>query len=474
MSGFVPSLVHPSAVTCDPAKHVSYELGMVLGVDDLTQEFAYHAHRQQWIPRDLIGYGTSWGLALSSRVGAKGPEVVVASGVAVIPRGQIVRVAPAQCAPLNEWLAARTSEIDARRAATTTPGIFQVTLHVRLGYRECLTDPAPIAGEPCRSESDSMAPSRVTDDFLLELSFDPPPDQAEDNALRELMAWLNRHVVVTGAAVPSGPIQSLLDELGNAADRAALPVSPAGPPGAGPFLVDLSPPFAISVPQNLLPEYMRAALRYYVTSLRPRWRPSFLGDKHACPPAETPWGKGDGNSVLLGTMQLKITRDLDGITWKVAALVDAVRFDEQRRPFLLTNRFLEEWTLMLTGGIGGGGPVASRVVALGVVNADGTASTRAQLGNPIRAAASASATANTLTIKFDGYPGVPPNSGAPQLVVQVAPQPLPGLANPERVTASVAGFDASGVQVLVSRGGVALGNPELAQLRLHLVVTRIG
>ena len=33
----------------DPAKHVNYNLGMVLGVDDFTQEFAYLSERDQWM-----------------------------------------------------------------------------------------------------------------------------------------------------------------------------------------------------------------------------------------------------------------------------------------------------------------------------------------------------------------------------------------------------------------------------------------
>jgi len=35
MSGFGPILAHPSAAKYDPTKHVNYELGMVLGADDL-------------------------------------------------------------------------------------------------------------------------------------------------------------------------------------------------------------------------------------------------------------------------------------------------------------------------------------------------------------------------------------------------------------------------------------------------------
>jgi hypothetical protein len=91
MSGFGPSPVYPGALALDPTKHVNYVEGMVLGSADLRQEFAYHAQRPQWLARDLIGYGTVWGLQVTQRFGARGPEVVVASGVALSPRGQLIR-----------------------------------------------------------------------------------------------------------------------------------------------------------------------------------------------------------------------------------------------------------------------------------------------------------------------------------------------------------------------------------------------
>src|SRR5689334_21131595 len=53
----------PALVPLDPGKHVNYTPGMVLGVDDFTQEFAYLANRDEWRARDAVGYGTLRGLA---------------------------------------------------------------------------------------------------------------------------------------------------------------------------------------------------------------------------------------------------------------------------------------------------------------------------------------------------------------------------------------------------------------------------
>src|SRR5262245_66267322 len=77
----------------NPAKHVNFNLGMVLGVDDFTQEFAYLSGRDQWLARDLIGYGTVNGL----QVDIEGLEVVVQPGVALSPAGQLIRVPATQC-----------------------------------------------------------------------------------------------------------------------------------------------------------------------------------------------------------------------------------------------------------------------------------------------------------------------------------------------------------------------------------------
>ena len=104
MSTFKKCTAATGTGSCDPTKHVNYNLGMVLGVDDFTQEFTYLSGRDQWIVRDLIGYGTVTGLKVSSEVDVKGPRVVVSPGVAVSPCGQMVRTPIAQCAYLNDWL----------------------------------------------------------------------------------------------------------------------------------------------------------------------------------------------------------------------------------------------------------------------------------------------------------------------------------------------------------------------------------
>ncbi len=47
MTSFASVAASAGAAALDPTKHVNYTLGMVLGVDDFTQEFAYLSHRDR-------------------------------------------------------------------------------------------------------------------------------------------------------------------------------------------------------------------------------------------------------------------------------------------------------------------------------------------------------------------------------------------------------------------------------------------
>src|ERR1041385_7960665 len=116
----------------DPTKHVNYNIGMVLGVDDFTQEFAYLSGRDQWMARDLIGYGTVRGLSVTSDIDPeKGPRVMVEPGVAVSPGGQMICVPAAQCAYLRDWVADHASEVS---EAAGSPLATSIRLYVVLCY----------------------------------------------------------------------------------------------------------------------------------------------------------------------------------------------------------------------------------------------------------------------------------------------------------------------------------------------------
>ncbi|HEY2900422.1 MAG TPA: hypothetical protein VGL59_07600 [Polyangia bacterium] len=468
MSCLCANQVQPSATAPDPTKHVSFQLGMVLGVDDLNQEYAYHAERLRWTTRDLVGYGTAWGLRVSARDDGppRGPEIVIAPGVAINPRGQLIRVAPTQCASLNDWLAARTDDVVKRRLPTSNPNVFDLPLYVVVSYRDCQTDPVPIAGEPCRSEGDSTKPSRTADDFLLELTFDPPPQQEED-ADREFVQWLRSHIAVTEDAGASLTIGQFLDGLRAAADAAAAPmVSP--PPGPQPVLIEASPPSGLSVPASAVPDYLRAALRLWVTELRPRWRPNWLGDKGGCTGGGGLAATDQGNQVLLAALTVPIVPPgLGAAGFTVTSAADVV-IAEDARPLLLPTRLLEELLIVDNGGgaPGLGGPV---VVAAGVVNGNGSANGRSTVSGLRVLSAAGTASATELKLAFNTYIN-PPTSGGPQYIVKTTPWPSgPAINN---LCVSFGGFQSDGFLLELSADGGPLSAPQLNGLQLMVEVSQ--
>ena len=338
----------PRLAPLDPTKHVNYTLGMVLGVDDFDQEFAYLSGRDRWLARDLSGYGTIWGLDVTIEVEDRGPRINVSPGTAVTPCGQLVCVSAAQCAYVNDWLAANEDEVRAR-LATSPPGSplgDTLPLYLVLCYRECATDDLPVPGEPCRTEDTLSAPSRLKDDFRLELRLERPR-QREEDAIRDLVAWLRLVPVVDG---PGSSVDALLIALRDAASGELD--SPPGSPPDGPFDFVLgAPPPGLTIPAADVTEYLRAAFALWVTELRPALRRELPGCEHGCDcgcHGDTgPHGEPcDEDVVLLAEIGVTVIPDLDG---DLVAADDGVAVDGGERPYVLHTRFLQE--LLLAGAL---------------------------------------------------------------------------------------------------------------------------
>src|SRR5688572_14398655 len=207
----------------DPSKHVNYTQGMVLGVDDFQQEFAYLSNRDQWALRDAIGYGTVCGLHVTLD-SADHNSISVSPGVAMNPRGQLIRVAPRQCAQLQAWLALQTTADKMKTLGIGSGDNF--TAYIVLCYRDCPADELPVPGEPCRCDSTTMAPSRIIDDFRLELTLEPPP-QTEEDIVRDFVTWL-RGVEVAEFIPAAGELDTFLQAIRDAFGCADSP--PQSPP----------------------------------------------------------------------------------------------------------------------------------------------------------------------------------------------------------------------------------------------------
>lgn len=389
MSDFKEKTAPTLVVPPDPTKHVNYTQGMVLGVDDFTQEFDYLSGREEWLTRELLGYGTVCGLKVAiEKDGVQGPQVAISAGTAVSPRGQLISVPNAQCAAVDDWLKARKSDLDRVLSSSST----SVTLYVVLCYRSCPTDPVPIPGEPCRSEDESMAPSRLRDDFKLELRAEIPgqpgkPDQREEDALRDYLAWLKQIDIDDTQA--STPLLDFLHAIRDAMQPWAFP--PVSPPSSPPgdFMWG-SPPVTLHVNSADLGEYFRAASLLWVTELRPLW----LGKNQTC---DTPPDEG---CLLLAELSVPLVNELSGER-RVDSSAD-ITVHEERRPYVLPLRVLQEWMLSIRsdGKVVGLLPVVGgyTIVAAGIIVANGIL--QPNVYNELTAKATAD---SELLVTFNGY-----------------------------------------------------------------------
>ncbi len=313
-----------ASVPPDPFKHVKYTLGMVLGADDFNQEFAYQDEHLHWLTRETLGYGTVCGLQVTYDTGGPGGKrrIVVDSGSAITPRGELVRVPAIQCAVIDNWLEANSADLPSY-IHTGSPD-SAVSLYVVLGYRACPTDPMPIPGDPCRSEDEAKAESRWEDDFQLQIRF-TPPEQRQEDAIRDFVDWL-RQVEVD----PTIADDAARRETFEAAIRQAIPqlMSPPESPIAGDYIL-ASPPADLRIPAGSECDYWRRAFRIWAVELRRLW----LGTGESCagvPPEE------DG--VLLAEVVVPLAGDRDDTG-------SPLDIREDRRPYLLPLRLLQEWLL---------------------------------------------------------------------------------------------------------------------------------
>lgn len=344
MTPFVRGL--PSIAPLELTKHVRFTLGMVLGVDDFDQEFGYLSARSRRVVRELAGYGVVTGLALSVEAPAQGreadgPRLQVSAGTAVLPSGQLVAVPQAQCAALGAWARSVREQLAGQGDGQPPSTVAAVVLR----YAECLTDDVPIPGEPCRTEAELMAPSRVQDSFALELRLQPPA-HLEDLAVRRFAAWLTALPV----RAPGSSVDDVLDAARAAAGTSA---------GLEDFLVEPPPPGLALAPDGV-PAAWRALLGLWATEWRGRVSGAVPG---ADPPPGAPVVDAD-DVLLLGEVTVPLV--WDAVSGDLLAGEDEqVSVDLARRPALTHLRLLAE--LLLAGREPAGADAVEAVVRVDAV-----------------------------------------------------------------------------------------------------------
>ncbi|HYH79731.1 MAG TPA: hypothetical protein VEX86_08030, partial [Longimicrobium sp.] len=335
MTAFATAAAGP--LRADPSKRVNYTLGLVLGVDEFQQEQLYHAAGRRRHDQWLHGYGTAWGLRLTTpSPGDADPEIQVTGGVAVDPCGREICVPDTMCVRLNAWLARHREVLQRLYGA----GPATIPLAVVLCHRECPDDVVPVPGEPCRSQDDAMQPSRIRETFELRLAlrdeapWDSPPgdnpggltlfrfSHPEEEAVRAFGRLLDRVRVACPGDAAAGGREALLAAV-RALDDDAQEAEAGSPPGA-------RDPIALFADEA--DAAIREAIRVWATEVRPRVRarePGGEGCGCGCP------GEDDC-CVLLGEVDLPVAAG-----WTVAG--NPFPADETRRPILLHTRLLQEW-----------------------------------------------------------------------------------------------------------------------------------
>jgi len=459
----------PSAA--EPSKHVKYNLGMVLGVDDFIQEFTYHSTHREWLSCDLLGYGTVWGLGVQTEDdGEKGPRVRVECGAALSPRGRLIHVSAAQCGYLDDWLAANRGGVEKVLGHMPVTG-EAVALYVRLAYADCETDEVPLAGEPCRAEGQLTASSRIKDYFKLQLQLDPPR-QTEEDAIRNFVRALAGVEIVSG----NGD-ETTLAEFEKAVRNSPVISSPPASPPEG-FTSDTDYNMAgITIPEGQVRDCLRAAFRIWTVELRPHCRPDWLANGSGCgmESTERPHPNPE-ECILLARLEVPITVDARDGRWSVAS-ASAVAVNDRDRPYVLHLRMVQEWLL---GGLEprpGGSfvepsermrPVSAGpfydVVAAGLVLGNRTA-----VGPVIGGLRVASVVAGEALFTFDDYqvPG-----GSFQYIVKVLP-----VSAPPRTpvpTVRFLEFRSGGFALKVTRGTANVSVADLQAVPFMIEVSRIG
>jgi hypothetical protein len=310
-------------------KRVLYSHGLVLGVGELKTEQNFLLGKHCAHNRRLHGYGTGSGLRLAIRDTPDGPECLVEPGWAVDPHGHDICVHETQCAKLNQWLA-QLAQDGGLSSPFDSSGVASIEAFVVLCYRECETDKVPIPVGPCLSLDKAMVASRIEESFELRLATEPPP-QPEEDATRRLGDILSRVTIASG----SGGLTTADEIVAEVRDLLTPPDAASTPSIPGDFSLD--PVFA--------EEILRAALRVYVTEVRPM----LVSDGGACLN-----GPRDCTCLLLGRLEFDFNNTLAG----PQVIPDSVLIDERRRPFLLPTRLIQEAALsdMLPGIAGTSSP----------------------------------------------------------------------------------------------------------------------
>jgi hypothetical protein len=155
--------MHEKQIEIPLGKRNNYAYGMVLGVEDFNQEFAYLRKRMKLHNLMLIGPGTVTGLEVSVSSDELAESILVNAGAAIDPQGNEIFVTSAVQCPLPE-------EGD--------------VAYLMLHWAERETDPVPVPGSD--GDGEQIVASRVEEYAILKYETDLSASESSGIVLARL------------------------------------------------------------------------------------------------------------------------------------------------------------------------------------------------------------------------------------------------------------------------------------------------
>lgn len=211
-------------LAADPFVANRYHFGMLLGVDDLDTDQAYHRGKAWLHQAWLHGAGTVWGLEVLVRAGDR--EVVVAPGLAIDHRGRELLVTAPLCVDVGRWL---DDQPEGDVELVESDDSVVLTAHVELCADPCRSRPVPSIADPCDVDGDAgeTAFSRTRERGHARLVAGPAPPTVDHYPRLRAFMTAEEPPPATGEETEEPPPEQLRDE----AQVAALEARVAGLPG---------------------------------------------------------------------------------------------------------------------------------------------------------------------------------------------------------------------------------------------------
>lgn len=146
----------------DPFIRLSYQFGMMLGVDEFQQEQGYHVTKHRLSQRLFVGMGLVWGAKVEVKVSEDAETLTVQPLFALDELGRELWTKEPCTLDLKRW--AEQNELP-----DNTP------VYLVVGYHACGVSPMPAVAAPCDDSSSPTMASRALELAKVELLLDAPP-----------------------------------------------------------------------------------------------------------------------------------------------------------------------------------------------------------------------------------------------------------------------------------------------------------